>query len=112
MAEVIIRRAGESEKTFDIEGIPLHLLVKTDLLEGTLIEIEAGKGIPKKYSHEGEEIRIILDGALEVEVSGKKYLLSKGDCMWFKSDQPHTVRNTGEKKAVFFSVTVPPSFKW
>ena len=112
MQDVIIRRSGESQKSINIGGNPAHLLVKTETLEGMLVEMDPGKGIPKVYSHEGEEIRIVLEGEIEVEVAGKKYHLKKGDTMWFKSIQPHVIRNPGKGKAVYFAVNVPPTLIW
>lgn len=112
MADVILRRAGESEKSIKLGEVPVHLLAKGDMLEGMIVELPPNKGIPKVYSHDGEEIRIILEGEVEVEVGGKKYVLAKGDSMWFKSKLPHVIRNPSNKKAAYFSANVPPSLTW
>ncbi len=112
MEDVVVVRKGESKKTINLGAGPIRLLAKSEKLEGMTVEIEPGKGIPKIYSHEGEEIRIVLGGEIEVEVSGKKYLLKEGDVMWQKSKQPHKIRNPGKKRAVYFSVDIPPSLEW
>jgi len=47
---------------------------------------------------------------MEIEIAGRKYLLKEGDVIWFSSILPHTYRNLGKEKAVFFSVVSPPTF--
>ncbi|MBI4344863.1 MAG: cupin domain-containing protein [Euryarchaeota archaeon] len=110
--DVVVRRRGESLKSIVLGGVPIHLLVRSEGLESMIVEMPPGAGIPKVYSHEGEEVRIVLEGELEVEVSGERYLLKEGDTMWFRSEQPHAIRNPGTRKAVYFSVNIPPSLSW
>ncbi len=112
MEDVILRRKGESEKSIKLGNVPVHLLAKGEMLEGMIVELPPGEGIPKVYSHEGEEIRIVLEGEIEVEVSGKKYRLTEGDSLWFKSKLPHVIRNPSKKRAAYFSANVPPSLTW
>lgn len=112
MEEVIVRRKGESLKKINLGEVPVSLLTRTNLLESMIVELPPGKGIPRVYSHEGEEVRIVLEGKVEVEVEGKKYVLEKGDVMWHKSELTHVIRNPGRRKAVYFSVNLPPSLTW
>ncbi|MCS4540843.1 MAG: cupin domain-containing protein [Euryarchaeota archaeon] len=112
MQDIIVRKKGESQRTISIGGNPTHLLTKSEVLESMLVEMDPGKGIPRVYSHEGEEVRIVLEGQLEIEVAGKKYHLQKGDTMWFKSKLPHKVSNPSKEKTVYFAVSVPPTLTW
>jgi quercetin dioxygenase-like cupin family protein len=103
-------RAGKAGQTPDAEGKTLEVLARSPNMEGILVTIEPGTEWGQVYSHQGEEIRYILDGQLEVDIGGNKTLLGKGDCLWHNSEIPHTLRNPGKKKAVYFVVIMPPSF--
>lgn len=94
----------------ELDGKIIQLLVKTESLEGMLIEMEPGSTFGEPYTHESEEIHLCVEGEVEFEVGGKKYLLKEGDVLWFDSNHLHTARNTSEKKCVFYSVVTPPSF--
>ena len=61
-------------------------------------------------SHEGEECGIILAGRLEVTVGDATTVLSAGDAYYFKSNQPHHFRNTGNEPCELISACTPPSF--
>lgn len=108
--DVIIRRSGEGQEKKELNGKLIELLLKTEKLEGIRFEVEPGATFGDAFSHDGEEIHLMLEGEMEVEINGKKFIAKKGDCFWFKSTQPHTGRNIGDKKAIFYSVAVPPTF--
>ena len=61
-------------------------------------------------THEGEETVVVLEGTLEVEVSGVPYRLDKGDSICTGSSQPHRVSNAGSEQAVRSAAISPPSF--
>jgi quercetin dioxygenase-like cupin family protein len=94
----------------DKNGKTIEVLAKSGNMEGILVTIEPGSDWGQAYAHSGEEIRYVLEGKLEVDIGGKKYLLKKGDCLWHTSEVPHTLRNPGKKKAKYFVVIMPPSF--
>jgi len=112
MTDVIVRRKGESQKSITLGDVSINLLISTESLEGMTVEMPPKSEIPKLYSHEGEEIHIVLVGEIEIEVSGKRYPLKEGDFMWHKSGAPHRIKNPSNKKAVYFSVNLPPSLEW
>jgi mannose-6-phosphate isomerase-like protein (cupin superfamily) len=94
----------------DRDGKIVEVLARSDAMEGLLVTVEPGSDWGEAYSHPGEEIRYILEGSLEVDIGGKKYVLKKGDCLWHTADVPHTLRNPGKRKARYFVVIIPPSF--
>jgi transcriptional regulator with XRE-family HTH domain len=51
------------------------------------------------YTHEGEECGLLLEGELEVEVSGKIHQMKPGDTITLRSSAPHRISNIGKKKA-------------
>ncbi len=97
-------------KASDQDGKTIEVLARSDNMEGILVTVEPGSDSGQAYSHRGEEIRYILEGTLEVDIGGRKYMLKKGDCLWHTSEVPHTLRNPGKKKAKYFVVIIPPSF--
>jgi quercetin dioxygenase-like cupin family protein len=103
-------RLQKSGPVPDAEGKTLEVLARSENMEGILVTIEPGADWGQVYSHRGEEIRYILEGQLEVDIGGEKTLLGKGDCLWHDSQIPHTLRNPGKEKAVYFVVIMPPSF--
>ena len=88
----------------------IEVLARSANMEGILVTVEPGSDWGQAYAHQGEEIRYILEGTLEVDIGGKIYLLKKGDCLWHTSEVPHTLRNPGKQKAKYFVVIIPPSF--
>jgi transcriptional regulator with XRE-family HTH domain len=64
------------------------------------------------FSHEGEEFMYVLEGTHEFVYAGKKYLLRKGDSIYFNSKIPHSGRSIGKKRAKILTVTMPPLLGW
>jgi transcriptional regulator with XRE-family HTH domain len=61
-------------------------------------------------THEGEECGIVLSGRLEVTVGDQVSVLTAGDAYYFRSDQPHQFRNSGNEPCELISACTPPSF--
>jgi transcriptional regulator with XRE-family HTH domain len=61
-------------------------------------------------AHEGEECCVVMEGSVEVELSGVPYRLEEGDSIYIGSSQPHRFRNVGSGSAVLISAISPPSF--
>lgn len=61
-------------------------------------------------AHEGEECGIVLAGRLEVRVGDQTALLGPGDAYYFRSNQPHRFRNTGNEPCELITACTPPSF--
>lgn len=53
----------------------------------------------ESLQHDGEEFFYVLDGTLEFFYGVDKYVLTKGNCVYFDSHIPHNGRSIGEKKA-------------
>jgi len=103
----VVRR-GASEYERKIAGKKYKFLIKSEKLGGILVEMEPG-AYSETYEHEGEEIKIVIQGELEYAVGEKVYRLKEGDVLWHQSDIPHRAKNIGDKKATFFTVDTPPT---
>jgi transcriptional regulator with XRE-family HTH domain len=56
------------------------------------------------FKHEGEEFMYVLEGTHEFKYNGKKYILKKGDSVYFDSGVPHSGKSLGGKKAKVLSI--------
>ena len=108
MREAKVIRSGASEYERKIAGKKYKFLIKSEKLGGILVEMEPG-AYTEAYEHEGEEIKIVIQGELEYAVGEKVYRLKEGDVLWHQSDIPHRAKNTGDEKAIFFTVDTPPT---
>jgi transcriptional regulator with XRE-family HTH domain len=61
-------------------------------------------------THEGEECGIVLRGRLEVTVGDQVAVLTAGDAYYFRSEQPHQFRNSGNEVCELITACTPPSF--
>ncbi len=78
-----------------------------------VIQIEAPPGYTTQdtpYSHEGEELGVVLAGTHAVTVGGKQYVLEAGDSISYRSEIPHWYENVGDVTSVSLWVVTPPSF--
>ena len=62
------------------------------------------------YTHEGEELGFVLEGAFEVKVQGQTYRLEQGDSIYFPSHLPHSTQSVGDRPVTTIWVITPPSF--
>lgn len=58
-----------------------------------------GSSGDEPYVHDGEEAGVVLQGGLELEVDGRRYVLGEGDSFRFASSRPHRFRNASAREA-------------
>jgi len=70
-----------------------------------VVEPDGGSGDTRPL-RPGEELMLVLEGALQVDVAGEHYALDAGDTLHYPTDRPHEWRNTGvaPARAVWFTV--------
>jgi transcriptional regulator with XRE-family HTH domain len=56
------------------------------------------------FQHDGEEFMYVLDGVHEFTYDEKKYILKRGDSIYFDSRIPHSGRSLGDKKAKILTI--------
>lgn len=90
------------------QGMAAVFKLLPDLLPGMeidRIEIERGGklgGIP--HSPGTKEYLTCIQGSITVTVLGTQYKIEEGDLLAFPGDQPHSYHNTGDARAIGFSV--------
>jgi transcriptional regulator with XRE-family HTH domain len=109
---VIIRKGNENRSIIWGKGIKLHILSPSNSnLEFMYDEYEVNSSTGDKlYRHEGEECAFVLEGKLEINLNGKKFILNEGDFIWFLSTIPHQIINLSDKKSIAIWVDSPPRF--
>jgi transcriptional regulator with XRE-family HTH domain len=85
---------------YEYEAIAYSKLGKN--MEPFIIKPTMGK--ESSFKHEGEEFMYVLEGTHEFKYGGKKYILKKGDSIYFDSAVPHSGRSLGGKKAKILTV--------
>ena len=117
-ADSVVLRRGERPvvETDQIrrgEGVQLEAVIASasgNLLSGYINHIEPGGGSDGLIQHEGEEFGYVLEGQVELNVAGQHYRLGEGDSFHFRSEQAHSYRNIGKKKARILWLNTPPTF--
>ena len=78
-------------------------------LEAALLTIDkGGKSGKDPLIHAGEEIKFCMEGEIAYFIDGKEYKLTPGDCIHFKSDQPHYWKNQHGSTTRVLSVVFSP----
>ncbi len=79
------------------------------LLQGFLLTVEPGGANKQTRHHSGEETGYVVSGELELTVNGNVYRMKPGDSFNFRSEEPHSWRNSSKKDAVLVWVNTPPT---
>jgi len=93
-------------------GVRMELLAwGQTAMEPHLFRVKPGGGSGESYSHEGEEFLHVLRGEFEIWLDGEeRYLLKRGDSLYFQSSTPHRWRNPGSAEARLLWINTPPTF--
>ena len=110
MKKVKLIRKGDAIKQMQLENKTLRLEAKSEKMESIFIRMEEGAEFGRTFSHEGEEIHIVLRGAVEYMIDGDVYHLEVGDTLWHDSSLPHTARNAGEGVAKSLTISTGATF--
>lgn len=82
--------------------------VENHLMQCSFYHVAPGATGGGAHQHAGEEAGFLLDGQIELVIGGRPHSLGTGDAFAFRSDQPHTYRNVGDRRATVFWVSTPP----
>ncbi|MEW6266010.1 MAG: cupin domain-containing protein [Thermodesulfobacteriota bacterium] len=98
----LVRREERQEIMVDIHGMlfrhwPLASEKTGRNLDPYIIEIPPDNY--QVYRHEGEEFYLVLEGRVELDYGGVRYVLAEGDCVYFDTDVPHSGRGMDGRPA-------------
>lgn len=75
-----------------------------------MIRISKGGSTQKEETKPGiEKFIYILDGKIEANLGEEKYILTKGDSLYFESALPHYFKNIGTGETHFIVIISPPA---
>jgi transcriptional regulator with XRE-family HTH domain len=107
---VEVTRAGD-RTLVRFERFRYEVVARSSLRLMDLFFLRVGPGdeiVREVTAHAGEECGVVLEGELEVIVSGRAYRLAEGDGIWFPSTQPHTFRPVGGSESLsVWADTIP-----
>ncbi len=113
-AEPVISRAEARVETAPDPADPAIAVevVVPDLGAGgrltcAIVHVEAGAASRDARGCGGEETGYLLAGQLELVIGGRTHRLKAGDAFAFRSDQPHSFRNIGDRRASVLCVNAP-----
>ena len=72
----------------------------------TIVEMEP-EGIQRIHSHKQEQMYYILEGTGEMTVGDEIRDVQKDDCIFFQSNSPHGLKNTGKAILRYLSAASP-----
>jgi transcriptional regulator with XRE-family HTH domain len=97
----------------DDQAVRLEQLVpyaSDRVLGGNLHVVKPGASNGGAIKHEGEEVGFVISGSLELTVSDETVVLNAGDSFFFRSQLPHSYRNSGTEIASVVWINSPPTF--
>lgn len=102
---IVRQGSGRVVSTFG-PGVSIEqLTVSERLMDAEVWTIEPGRESDGYYSHEGEELLFVLDGELEITLSGREPVtIGRGDSAYFDSRIDHRWRNMSAANAVILWV--------
>jgi quercetin dioxygenase-like cupin family protein len=94
------------------DGVRIENLVSGQtIMEPQLFTVAPGKSSGGTYRHDGEEFIFVLQGTVEVWLDKlERYVVTTGDCLYFKSTIAHEWKNIGQTNAILLWVNTPPTF--
>lgn len=96
------------------QGIKMYLLSSPDPtknMEPLLFQLDVnGSTGNSMYKHFGQEFVLVLKGALEIRLNDLRYILKKGDSIYFNSSTPHSFKNAYNGVTEALWVDTPPTF--
>jgi transcriptional regulator with XRE-family HTH domain len=96
---------GKNRKKIEnaVPGVTIELLTTPDIhktMEPFYFTLSPGMTSTNRNSvHHGQEFVFVIEGQIEILLSGDKYLLEENDSIYFNSSIPHSFHNPGDKPA-------------
>lgn len=79
-------------------------------IEALIVRLPGNGALCGPFSHNGEEVGLVLDGILELIVDGEMYLVPAGSSFYFGSDYTHSYRAASAVPCRVVWINTPPTF--
>jgi len=70
------------------------------------VTVEPGNKPMTINTHPGQEFIMILEGSLQLQISGNDLILHEGDCIYFDASRPHGMKALNGKKVKFLAIII------
>lgn len=79
-------------------------------LEALIVHLPPVGALCGPFSHDGEEVGLVLGGTLELVVDGETHLIGEGSSFYFGSHHTHSYRAVSAEACRVIWVNTPPTF--
>jgi len=79
-----------------------------DELESHITTLNPGQSQHPPHQHPNEEMIVVKEGAVDAYVNGEWVPVATGGIIFFASNVPHTLRNTGARDATYYVINWSP----
>ena len=79
-------------------------------LEALMVELPIDGKLCGPFIHDGEEVGLVLEGALELTVDAVVYQVAAQSSFFLLSHRPHSYRAVGDRPCRIIWINTPPSF--
>ncbi len=77
-------------------------------MDPTVVHLDPAETFGCEAPHDGEEMGLVLSGAVRLRVGKKLWLLRSGDCFYYRANRMHGFRNEGTHEAQVLWIAAPP----
>lgn len=116
LAKLVFTKKGEGQKIEKAHGMTYYNLAaafKNRISEPLYVEAEYTEEAQSKpielTTHKGQELDIVLSGALEVQVGDHIEILHPGDSFYYDSSTPHGMRAVENQNCEFYAIVLNPT---
>ncbi len=103
-----VTKLAEIEPILDMSGGLKNYSLFSDIENNfSVYQIEVSKEISwisEAHLRGTAEFVIVIQGTLEIKLEEKKFILRKGENLWFKADVPHSYCNLDEGTTIFHNI--------
>lgn len=107
MTSYFVTRKGKGEKVERTKAYEYQSLgagFANRVLDPFMVTVEPTDNETKTNSHEGQEFNYVIEGRMEITISGNKIILNEGDSIMFNATFPHKMRALDDKKVTFIAI--------
>ncbi len=108
MESVFVKRDEEKERIKE-DGKVFRLIQRSGEMQAIIAELDIDME-SDLYLHGGEELHLVLSGEIEYAVGTEVFRMEVGDTLWHPSYLPHSAKNVGDEKAMYITISTPPTF--
>lgn len=107
----VIRQANRLQVAYQGGAVDELLTPRLSMaLEMIRSRLPPGAEAQDAYSHDGDEVGLVLSGQLELWVGDRHFRLEAGDSFSFASSEPHRYRNPGPEETEVIWAISPPTY--